>query len=700
MNSDNFCRKAKPPVAAGVVLGLIMLNGLALSPVPGAETATVPPPATEDLSAMLPRLKPTAPNESLKSFRVEPGFKIEIVAAEPLVTDAIAMEWDENGRLFVCEMWNYPGSPRPGEPLGRVRMIEDTHGDGKYDKATVFADNLKWPSGVFPWDGGVFVISSPDIWYLKDTNGDGVADVREKVFTGFTGENYAVPNTLRWGLDNQLYGSSSYRGGSVRRFDQPDAEVVQLRGHDWRFDPRSKKFSAVTASGELGQSFDGWGNRFTGNAITMFIHGVLPAEYLARNPNFPSPDATERAFQGFSDIYSISEPEPWRLVRQKFWSRWVNTSTDMRASRFPENELAPRGHLTSGSGYTVYRGSAFPEKYQGSLFFGEPANNAVVRLALEADGVGFKPTRPDQMTKRKFIASSDAWFRPVNFNNGPDGCLYIACMYREVIEDESAIPDDILKHLDLYSGRDRGRILRVSPESFQNPAPPRLGRAGANELVAALAHPDAWWRETARRLIYERQDQSAIEPLRKLARTSDVALARLHALYALQGLGALDEQSLLGALKHPEARLREHGAKLAETKLESAAVRAKLPSLADDSAPRVRFQTALSLGGLDDENSLSALTRIARRDAADKWISTAILTSVPTRAGTEPRLSWPTRANCRLAQRPARNGSNLEWARCTAATLPAWVAADHFAPVCRRPEPRRRFHLRADGKGR
>ena len=276
-----------------------MFTSLAPIHVPGAEAGPAKQPPKEDLSSMLPRLKPTAPDEWMQSFRVEPGFKIEIVAAEPLVTDAVAMEWDENGRLFVCEMWNYPGNPQPGEPLGRVRMLEDTNSDGKYDRATIFADNLKWPSGVFPWDGGVFVISSPDIWYLKDTNGDGVADVREKVFTGFTGENYAVPNTLRWGLDNHLYGSSSYRGGSVKRFDQPDAEPVQLRGRDWRFDPRTKKFSAVTASGEFGQSFDDWGNRFTGNASTMFIHGVLSAEYLARNPNFPSPDATERAFQGF-----------------------------------------------------------------------------------------------------------------------------------------------------------------------------------------------------------------------------------------------------------------------------------------------------------------------------------------------------------------------------------------------------------------
>jgi putative heme-binding domain-containing protein len=389
----------------------------------------------------------------------------------------------------------------------------------------------------------------------------------------------------------------------------------------------------VTASGEFGQSFDDWGNRFTGNANTMFIHGVLPAEYLARNPNFPSPDPTERAFQGFPDIYSISQPEPWRIVRQKYWSRWVNSSTDMRASRFPANELAPRGHLTSGSGFTVYRGSAFPQNYQGNLFFGEPANNVVVRLLLEPNGVGFKPTRPDLETKREFIASTDAWFRPVNFANGPDGCLYIASMYREVIEDESAIPDDILKHLDLYSGRDRGRIFRIAPENFRPPAPPRLGKASTGELVATLARRDAWWRETAQRLLYERQDESAIEPLRRLAQTADFPQARLHALCVLLGLGALDEVSLLSAMEHPDARLREHGAKLAEERLNSPGVLRRLLALADDPDPRVRFQTAFSLFKAPDPGAVRALAQIARRDIGDKWIRSAVLTSVPTRAG-------------------------------------------------------------------
>lgn len=599
-----------------------------------AEPATAATNTEASLESLLPRLKPTSPGDSLKTFRIEPGFKIELAAAEPNVSDPSAMEWDENGRLFVCELWNYPGVPKEGERLGRIRMLEDLDGDGVYEKATVFADNLRWPGGVACWDGGLFVISSPDVWYLKDTDGDGKADLRVKVLTGFNGETYEIANTLRWGLDNRFYGSASYAGGNIRWLANSNAPAIALRRRDWSFDPRSGALAAVSGSGEFGNSFDDWGNRFTCNANTMFIHGVLPAEYLARNPFFPSPDPSESAFRGFPDVFAISAPEPWRTVRQKFWQRWVNTSQNMNAGRFPENELAGRGHLTSGSGLTVYRGSAFPEAYRGNAFLGEPANNLVIRLALEPDGVGIKPIRAGAEGKREFLASTDAWFRPVNFANGPDGCLYIATMYREVIEDETAIPDDILKYLDLHSGRDRGRIYRIAPEGFQRPAQPRLGRASTEELVATLAHPNGWQRDTAQRLLCERQDKTAVNPLRRLARSSTLPQARLHALHALEGLGSLDAATLLQALQDGDARVREHAARLAEPHLASSSeIRAKLCALADDPQVRVRFQAACTLGALSDAEAVAALARIMQRDAADKWVRTAVLTAVPTTAG-------------------------------------------------------------------
>src|SRR5439155_22282047 len=186
------------------------------------------------------------------------------------------------------------------------------------------------------------------------------------------------------------------------------------------------------------------------------------------------------------------------------------------AGRFPPEELAERGFATSAAGVTIYRGSAYGPQYLGNAFVGEPANNVVVRMKLEPKGPTFTAHREGE-EKKEFLASTDSWFRPVNFANGPDGCLYVVDLYREVVEDDSAIPQDILKHLDLNSGRDRGRIYRIVPENFKRPSMPKLAGSKTDELVNALDHADSWVRETAQRLLYEQNDGNAFEPLREFA---------------------------------------------------------------------------------------------------------------------------------------------------------------------------------------
>ena len=592
--------------------------------------------AGEDLSQMLPRLKPLAPEEALKAFRVEQGFHVDLIAAEPDVTDPVAVAWDEDGRLYVCELWNYPGHPKPKEPLGRVRLLESTKGDGVYDKSTIFADNVLWPSGVMPWDGGVFVISSPDIWYFKDTKGSGKADSRTKVLSGFRGKTYEVANNLQWNLDNKIYVCGSYAGGSMRPADHPDAKSAD--GRDFRFDPRAVLTGAncetVSGGGEWGNTFDDYGNRFTCDATNLAYHAVLPRDALARNPFLAVAQMQENCAGQWAKVFPISAPEPWKTTRQKLWSRWKNTTPDMRAGRFPDVELAPQGFATSAAGLCVYRGSAFPPAYKGSAFIGEPANNVVVRLELKPDGVGFKASRPDAERKVEFLASTDNWFRPVNFANGPDGCLTVVSMYREVIEDDGAIPSDILKHLDLYSGRERGRIYRVAPDGFKMGAFPRLSKASVAELVQTLAHPDAWWRETAQRLLFQKQDQSAVEALKKLAQESQQPVVKIHALWTLNGLRALDEQTLLAALNDADAHVREHALLLSEGSLHgSELLRTEVVSAAADSEPRVRLQAAFTLALVPGAAALGALAGIAWRDAGDKWMRYAIAIAASERAG-------------------------------------------------------------------
>ena len=303
------------------------------------------------------------------------------------------------------------------------------------------------------------------------------------------------------------------------------------------------------------------------------------------------------------------------MVRQDFWSRWVDTTHEM----FPSRELTPQGYITGSAAVEIYRGSVYPKAFQGNAFTPEPAGNVVIRSILETAGVTFLARRAD--TDREFIASTDNWFRPVNLVNGPDGCLYMMDMYREVIEDPSAIPHDILEHIDYYTGQDMGRIYRIAPDGFKRHRPPRLANAGVDELVGMLEHPDSWWRETAHRLLFERQDKGGGEGLIKLARTSKLPQGRLHALWSLEGLGILDETTFLTALDDPHPALRENAVRLAERQLpKSQIVRKKVLSMVSDVNPRVRFQTALTLSLVEGNAATTALAEILRRDLTNEWV--------------------------------------------------------------------------------
>ena len=594
--------------------------------------APAPAKAEPSLKELLPPIKPLEPAEALKSFRVEKGFRVELVACEPDVVSPIALAFDADGRLYIAEDIDYPFPPEKGKkPLSRVRLLQDPDEHGRYRKSTVFADGVQWTSGIACWQGGVFVAAPPQILYLKDTDGDGKADVRRVVYDGFgTHSAEDIMNNLQWGLDNRIYGAASYNGGDVRPGDDPKAPGVAVRNGSFRFDPVSMKFEALPGTGDFGNCFDDFGNRFVSNAGMLLIHPVFPGTYLARHPHLSVPAVIHNAAASKKLMAQISPPEPWRVVRKRFWERWVNKTPEMRAGRFNAAELAERGFVTGGAGCCVYRGAAFPEEFRGDSFTAEPAGNVVIRLKVRPDGVTFQASAVAD--DHEFLASTDNWFRPVNVTNGPEGCLYICDMYREVIEDPSAIPDDILKIVDVTNGRDRGRIYRIVPEGFHRPPAPALGKAGTAELVARLEHRDAWQRETAQRLLFERQDTSAAEPLRKLLAMTKLPQARLHALWALHGLKHLDAPTLRQALHDSHPAVREHAVRLSEGRLVSKELRERVIALAGDGEPRVRFQTAFTLGeAADDDRALAALAGILSRDAADRWVPLAVLSSVRER---------------------------------------------------------------------
>ena len=575
----------------------------------------------EDETALKEFLKPIPPKEpadALTTFEAVDGFRMELVAHEPLVNDPIAAAFDENGRLYVAEMRGYPYQPRADQkPIGRVRLLEDVNGDGRFDKSHVFAENLLWPSGIAPWKQGVFVAATPDIWYMKDTDGDGVADIRKKVYTGFghQGEQYML-NNLIWGVDHKIYGATAGNGGSVRSVDDPNAEPISVNRRDFRFDPFTGAFETTTETFQFGNTFDNWYNRFVGNQGMPVRHAVLPGHYMARNPYLPSTSGVNALVDGWTRIYKISPIEAWRSIRR---------ARRIAAGRDPTSPGVDHNYLTAGAGVTVYRGDAYPEKYHGNVFIGAATGNLVHRRVLTPDGVTFGSDRVDENTD--FVRSTDNWFRPVNFVNAPDGTLYVLDMSRELIESVH-VATKVIKHLDLTHGRDRGRIYRMAPPGFRVPPQPRLGEAATKELVAQIENPTGWWRETAHRLIYERQDQSAVGPLRHLLNESSRPLARMHALWSLQGLDALANADIARGLSDTIAGVREHAVQLAEPRLnDSAELLEKVLGLAGDKNPRVRLQVAFTVGEVKDRRAISALAEIAKQDAGDRWIRAAVLSS-------------------------------------------------------------------------
>ncbi|QDV33837.1 PVC-type heme-binding CxxCH protein [Tautonia plasticadhaerens] len=594
--------------------------------------SAAPTPLDEDLARELPRIPPTEAADAPATFRVQHGFSLAPVAVEPLITDPVDASYDADGRLYVVEMRGYP---YPEDvPTGRVRLIDDADDDGRFDSGTTFLDDLSWPTAVVPYDGGVFIAVAPEILYAKDTDGDGVADVREVAFSGFGTSNVqGLVNGLLWGPDGWIYGVSSSNGADrvVNHLD-PGADLIPLGTRDFRFKPDGSAFEPVSGGGQNGHAFDDWGHRFTCNNSNHIRQVVLPADALARNPDYAaSTPIIDIAAEGAAaPVFRISPVEPWRIVR----TRQRAADPEFRR-RLPPNELVPSGFFTSATGVTIYRGTAFGPDYLGNAFIGDVGGNLVHRKHLAVDGSTFEATRAEEGVE--FAASTDNWFRPVNFRNTPDGTLLVLDMYRETIEHPASIPEPIKQHLDLTSGHDRGRIYDLVPADFEPRERPRLSRAPDAELVPLLADPDSWWRETAQRLLIERDARDAIPALRALAADRPTALGRMHALWTLSALGGLTAGDLLPALSDAEPRVRENAARLAEPLVADADaaaddLRDALLALARDEDPMVRFQAALSTGVVPGPEAIDALAAVVSEDSGDRWTRSAVMTALDGRA--------------------------------------------------------------------
>ncbi len=558
---------------------------------------------------------PRTAGESLGYLKTKPGLDIELVAAEPLVLDPVAIDWSADGKLWVVEMRDYPmGMDGNWKPGGRVRLLESTKSDGRYDKATVFLDGLPFPTGVTAWGKGVLICAAPDIIYAEDTNGDGVADKVEKVFTGFITDNYqARVNSLSLGLDNWIYGANGLRGGVIAGIasshaftGKPSTTSVDIRGRDFRINPFTGEFEPVSGLTQQGRVRDDFGNWFGCNNSVLLMNFPLADRYVRRNPHVPAPNPTVTVpyYNDYNRLYPIS-----RLM-----------------ARYNSPQSANR--TTSACGLGLYRDDLLGTNYYGNAFICEPVHNMVHRLRLEPAGATFSGFRADDEQQSEFFASRDNWSRPVQVRTGPDGALWVVDMYRYLIEHPRWVPPERMAEIDPRAGDNAGRIYRIVPHGKKLRPITDLTKLDTPHLVAALDTLNGTTRDLVHQQLLLRQDKSATASLEALAAKATHPAVRVQALCSLDGIGRLSRDLLAQALTDRDAHVRREAVRLAEpANMKSPQIIAAMLALVDDPDGTVRFQLALSLGEWDDPRATGALARLAKQSSDDGWLRAAVVTS-------------------------------------------------------------------------
>ncbi len=547
------------------------------------------------------------PAASLKALRARPGFVVEPAAAEPLVMDPIAMAWGPDGRLWVVEMGDYPlGTDGKGKHGGVVRFLEDTDGDGRYDRSTVFLDGLGFPTGVAPWRNGVLVTCAPEIFYAEDTDGDGKADKRVTLFEGFNeGNQQHRVNGLKWGLDGWLYCANGDSGGRIKSLKT--GQEVDLGSQDFRIKPDEGLIDPQSGQSQFGRNRDDWGNWFGCNNANPMYHFVLEDHYLRRNPHVPAIDARVQV--------SVEPGAAPVFPRSRTLTRY--------------NDFHMANRFTSANSAMIYRDDLFGQAYEGNSFISEPVHNLVHREVMSADGFTFTSRRADDEQESEFLASTDNWFRPTMLQTGPDGALWVADMYRQTIEHPEWIPLDWQRRLDLRAGHDMGRLYRVYPVDKKPRKIPRLDKLSTAELVAALDSPSGWQRDMAQQLLTWRDDRAAVPLLKKLARESRRPICRAQALCTLDTLKAIEPAVLLAALGDRHPGVRRHAVRLAGPLLaKSPELASALVAMSADDDLQVQLQRAYALGEWNDPRAGEALAELALDYRNGPWMTAAVLSSL------------------------------------------------------------------------
>jgi glucose/arabinose dehydrogenase/mono/diheme cytochrome c family protein len=536
---------------------------------PAGRGAADDPLAGADFLKRPPVLR-ASPEAQQKLFLLPDGYKIEPVLADPLIEDPVGVTFDGNGRMYVLEMRSYMRDADGSEsraPISRISRHEDTNGDGVYDKHTVFVDKMVMPRIALPLGDGVILAletDNRDLYKYTDTDGDGVADKKELFYEGVGRVQNMEwqPGGMTWALDNWLY--TTYNPFRLRI--APDGKVLREEtepngGQWWSAQDNYGKTWWVDGGGEIGP-----------------VNIQAPIAYGAFN-----------VADNFEPDFQTPWPAPGGIA---------DMQGGMRRVRLPDGTL---NHFTAASGVEIYRGDRLPADLVGDLFFNEPVAR-IVRRAKVVVSEGLTQLR-NAYPKSEFIRSTDPLFRPVSISNAPDGTLYLSDMYTGIIQDAQFVgPNSYLRRkveqYELDKQHNWGRVWRISHESKSpNFEQPRMYSETPAQLVTHLEHPNGWWRDTAQKLLVLRQDKSVLPALRTMARGSANQLARIHAMWTLEGLGGFDAKLARELMKSPDPQIRIQAIRASETlyKAKDTSFGADYKAMTEDSDPNVAIQAMLTL---------------------------------------------------------------------------------------------------------
>ncbi|MEX0678219.1 MAG: PVC-type heme-binding CxxCH protein [Pirellulales bacterium] len=512
---------------------------------------------------------PLSPAEAMAKMTVPAGFRVELVASEPDIVNPVAMTFDERGRVWITESLEYPRL-QPGAGRDRIKILEDTDADGKADKFTIFADGLNIPSGIAVGYGGVWVGNSPDILFLKDTDGDDRADRREVVVTGFGRyDTHELPNSLTWGPDGWLYGLNGVFNPSVVEQNDKRFEFTCAL---FRIHPRSREFQlfAEGTSNPWGVAWDNEGSAFVSACVIDHLWHLAETGYYIRQGG-PYPPYTS-----------------------------------------PMGSIVKHNHQKAAyCGIHFFDSDAYPQEYRERLYMGNIHGNCINVDVLKRDGATYEASAaPD------FLSAHDAWFMPVAQKTGPDGCLYILDWYDRYHCYQDARRDP--------AGIDRlkGRLYRVRYQDAPRAAPFDLAAESDERLIERLHSPNVFFRDLAQRILCERNDSLTRPKLERLVLDRDAPRkARMHALWALVGSGSLSVDFHRSLLAHEDAGYRAWGVRAAgNLGRVDPAVRAKVVSMTGDPAAEVRLQIAIAAKKIEGVDALPVLVDVLVASSDDKLI--------------------------------------------------------------------------------